>query len=102
MEYKPEKVEELAKKINNKATNIVIAGSIVGVLVGLLAFATGFAFVSEVRGTETALLAGGVAGLLVFLLFYSRAKSRAFMLEVQANAILCFTQLEKNTRTKEA
>jgi hypothetical protein len=111
MKYKSEEVEKLSIKLNKEANRLIISHVLRGFLKGgLLAAAIfmGFRIYQEYLFSQNSVSSpdsyyGIITSVLVFLLCllggYSAGKREAFMIQVQAHSILCFTQIEKNTRT---
>lgn len=89
--YDPAVIQEFASRLYRRANSIVASYTFLGLVIGAVAGST-LSAGSESRGMVTliGLLVGAAIG-------FALGQERAFKLKLEAQAALCYVQIEKNT-----
>ena len=91
MEYDPEIIQQFAAKLYKKARSLALGYAIIFTLVGVVVGV--FAFAANLLATLT-------TAFLLAVLGYTVGNDKAFMLKLEAQTALAQAQIEKNTRTR--
>lgn len=94
IDYDPEVIHSFANALYAQASKLIFTYFLIGFIVG---GAIGY-FLGAAASPGSEILVALVGGVIVGLLGASAARTKAFLLKLQAQQVLCQLSIEKNTK----